>query len=154
MTIDEIYAIPVDERGWQILPNGNHIILGRGIVWEATDADSRIGNYSRIGNGSRIGIGSRIGNDSRIGDGSIIPNNTVWKHSPLTIQGTRDLVTNCAPGQINIGCRVFTFAEFLSASVEERAAYQEAAGYSKTESAEYLRIVEFVIANGVPAEGV
>ena len=136
MTIDEIYAIPVDERGWQILPNGNHIILGRGIVWEATDADSRIGNYSRIG------------------DGSIIPNNTVWKHSPLTIQGTRDLVTNCAPGQINIGCRVFTFAEFLSASVEERAAYQEAAGYSKTESAEYLRIVEFVIANGVPAEGV
>jgi len=70
------------------------------------------------------------------------------KFTPLAVQGTRHLVTNCAPGQISIGCQFFTFAEFLAASPEQRAAYQTAAGYTPTQCAEYIKIVEFVIANG------
>ena len=62
------------------------------------------------------------------------------------------MVYNCSPGRINIGCRCFTFAEFLSTTPKKRTAYQIANGYTPEECAEYTRIVKFVIANGVPAE--
>ena len=56
------------------------------------------------------------------------------------------------PGIIQVGCKRFTFAEFQAASCEERTAYQVAEGYTPEQCAEYIRIVEFVIANGRPAE--
>jgi hypothetical protein len=47
---------------------------------------------------------------------------------------------------------VITFAEFAAASPDVRTAYQISAGYTAKQCAEYIRIVEFVIANGVPEE--
>jgi carbonic anhydrase/acetyltransferase-like protein (isoleucine patch superfamily) len=76
MTIDEIYAIPVDGEGWRVLPNGNHVRLGLNVVWPAKDVNSRIGDYSSIGDNSRIGDYSSIGNGSSIGDFSRIGNDS------------------------------------------------------------------------------
>jgi hypothetical protein len=93
----------------------------------------------------KLGDGVKLGNWVKIGDG------VTWMKNPLAVQGTRHIVINCAPGKISIGCKSFTFADFLAATPEERTAYQTINDYTPEECAEYIRIVEFVIANGVPA---
>ena len=167
MTIEEIYAIPVNGEGWRILPNGNKVRLGQNVTAPYGINGAQIGNGARIGNeaqignraqigtdaqfgnGAQIGNGARIGNGAQIGNGARIEAKATWLKSPLAVQGTKHLVTNCAPGKINIGCEIFTFDEFLSATPEERAAYQAERGYSPEECAEYIKIVKFVIANGI-----
>ena len=125
-------------------------------AWASIGERARIGAWARIGERARIGewasIGAwaRIGERASIGEWARIPNKAYWNFSPLAVQGTLHLVINCAPGQINIGCKFFTFAEFKAASPEQRTAYQVAEGYTPEQCAEYIRIVEFVIANGVP----
>ena len=111
---------------------------------------ARIGAWASIGAWARIGEGARIGAGASIGAWARIPSKIKWDFSPLAVQGTRHLVTNCAPGQINIGCKFFTFKEFQESTPKERTAYQVAEGYTPKQCAEYIRIVEFVIANGVP----
>ena len=138
MKIDEIYAIPADGDGWRLLPNGNKLMLGDNVQAPYGLDIARIGAWARIGEGASIGEWARI------------PSKIKWDFSPLAVQGTRHLVTNCAPGQINIGCKFFTFKEFQESTPKERTAYQLAEGYTPKQCAEYIRIVEFVIANGVP----
>ena len=48
MTIDEIYAIPVDGDGWRLLPSGNKLMIGPNV--QAPDGInlSRIGAWARI----------------------------------------------------------------------------------------------------------
>jgi len=105
-----------------------------------------------IGEMASIGARASIGERASIGAWASIGDKVQWLKSPLAVQGTRHLVTNCAPGQINIGCHIFTFEKFQQATLAERAEFQIANGYTPEECAEYIKIVEFVIANGVPAE--
>jgi hypothetical protein len=67
--------------------------------------------------------------------------------SPLAVQGTQHLATNTAPGIIQIGCCVYTFAEWK----ERVLAIAELNGYTKVEGLEYQVIINFIIANGVAA---
>ncbi len=168
MKIEEIYAIPVDGDGWRLLPNENKLMLGDNVqapygldiarigARASIGAGASIGDSASIGEGASIGerasIGdsARIGAWARIGDAARIPNKAYWNFSPLAVQGTLHLVINCAPGQINIGCKFFTFKEFQESTPKERTAYQLAEGYTPKQCAEYIRIVKFVIANGVP----
>ena len=150
MKIEEIYAIPADGDGWRLLPNGNKLMLGDNVQAPYGLDIARIGEEARIGEGASIGEGARIGEWARIGARARIPSNIKWDFSPLAVQGTHHLVTNCAPGQINIGCKFFTFKEFQESTPKERTAYQLAEGYTPKQCAEYIRIGEFVIANGVP----
>ena len=134
MKIEEIYAIPTNGDRWRLLPNGNNLLIGANVSAPYGFDIASIGEWARIGEGARIG------------------DKVQWLKSPLAVQGTRHLVTNCAPGQINIGCHIFTFEKFQQATPAERAEFQIANGYTPEECAEYIKIVEFVIANGVPAE--
>ena len=100
-------------------------------------------------NGNNLHLGSDVISAidlAEIGAWAKIP------QTPLAVQGSCHLVMNNAPGIIQVGCKRFTFAEFQAASCEERTAYQVAEGYTPEQCAEYIRIVEFVIANGRPAE--
>ena len=156
MKIEEIYAIPADGDGWKLLPNGNKLMIGANV--QAPDGldiarigdSARIGDKASIGEGASIGAWASIGEGASIGAGASIPSKIKWDFSPLAVQGTRHIVTNCAPGQINIGCKFFTFKEFQESTPKERTAYQLAEGYTPKQCAEYIRIVEFVISNGVP----
>ena len=144
MKIEEIYPIPADGDGWKLLPNGNKLMIGANV--QAPDGL----DIARIGDSARIGDKASIGEGASIGAGASIPSKIKWDFSPLAVQGTRHIVTNCAPGQINIGCKFFTFKEFQESTPKERTAYQLAEGYTPKQCAEYIRIVEFVISNGVP----
>ena len=144
MRIEEIYAIPADGDGWRLLPNGNKLMLGDNVQAPYGLDIASIGAWARIGARASIGEGASIG------AGASIPSKIKWDFSPLAVQGTRHIVTNCAPGQINIGCKFFTFKEFQESTPKERTAYQLAEGYTPKQCAEYIRIVEFVISNGVP----
>ena len=42
MTIDEIYALPVDDDGWRILPNGYRVKLGD---WVTLGDGVKLGNW-------------------------------------------------------------------------------------------------------------
>jgi len=96
MTTEDYYKIEPDEDGWRILPSGQRVKLGRGILLvngpiEVYDnvtigndcvifkkaqigAGAILGNYVRIGAEVSIGQGVHIGHFSRIGNFSIIDN--------------------------------------------------------------------------------
>ena len=128
ISIKAIYAIPVDGGDWRLLPNGDGLMIGPNVhAPEGLDL-------------------------ARIGESASIPEKIEWKFTELVVQCTRHLVTNCASGQISIGYEFFTFEQFRNATKEERAELQVVKVYAKAECAGNVLIVEFVIANGVPAE--
>ncbi len=136
MTIEEIYALPVDGKGWRILPNGNRLHIG-------TNVQSLI-DLSKVGSGAVIGL------DAVIGPCAVIGEKSVHLFSPLAVQGSRHLAGNYAPGIIQIGCQRHSFAYWL----EHAEGIAREHGYTKEQQAEYRKIVEFIAATGVPAEEV
>ena len=45
MTTEQIYSIPVDGKGWRVLPSGNYVKLGNGVT---------LGNDVTLGNGVKL----------------------------------------------------------------------------------------------------
>ena len=160
MTIEEIYAIPVDGDGWRILPNGNRLHLGSNVKSQIDLA--QIGSYAKIGSFAKIGYfaeigsfagigyfaeigdGAQIGSYAEIGYSAKIGERQVVPCSPLAVQGSRHLAGNYQPGTIQIGCLIHTFEEWRSHFIQ----IGEAEGYTPEQIEEYGKIIEFLIANG------
>ena len=136
MKIAEIYAIPVDEDGWRLLPGGNRLMIGPNV--QAPDGI----NLSFIGDGARIGERAIIGERARIGDGA------EFKKSPLAVQGSRGIAIQHSPGKIAVECEVHTYAQWK----RRYKSIGKANGYTPEEIEEYGRILDFMIANSAPAE--
>ena len=121
LTIEEIYAIPIDGNGWSLLPNGNKLMVGANIKAPYGINSASIGAWARIGDSASI------------------------KMSPLAVQGTRHLVTQHSKGKIAVGCEIHTHEEWLRNYVE----IGERNDYTPEQIEEYGRILRFVIDNGV-----
>jgi hypothetical protein len=67
-----------------------------------------------------------------------------WETSPLYIQGTKHSVTNCAYGQLAIGCQVRTFAEWKA----EYKVIGKAADYTTAQIKEYGLLIALAIKAG------
>ena len=121
----ELFALPIDGDGWRLLPDG---------AWARIGDGASIGEWARIGERASIGAVARIGESAR------------FDNSPLAVQGSRHLVTQHSAGKIAVGCEVHTAEEWLK--------YAEQIGaknsYTPSEIEEYLKIIAFVTANGVP----
>lgn len=64
-----------------------------------------------VANTATVAGTAYIGPDARVfGDAQVFDN--AWKTSPLYIQGSKHALTNCAYGQIIIGCQVHSFSEW------------------------------------------
>jgi hypothetical protein len=123
MTLEEIYAIPVGEDGWRVLPNGKNVKFGDHIQWTTTNIDATVGNGAKVGDGA------------------------VFVKSPLSVQGTRHLACQSAPGVISIGCQTHDFEYWI----EHVIGIARQNGYTDEEGLEYQKIVSFIVANGIPA---
>jgi hypothetical protein len=53
MTIKELYAIPVNDSGWRVLPKGNYVTLGEGVKM---GEGVRLGNYVKLGDGVKLEV--------------------------------------------------------------------------------------------------
>ena len=123
MTTEQIYSIPVDGKGWRVLPSGNYVKLGDEV---------KLGNY--------VTLGSYV----TLGDYVTLGNGVTLAASPLAVQGTKHLAVNTGAGLIQIGCHTRTFAQWIADY--EQVGTDE--GYSKDQIAEYKRIIDFIVANG------
>jgi hypothetical protein len=65
--------------------------------------------------------------------GNALVSGNAWETSPLYIQGTKHSITNCAYGQLAIGCQVHTFAEWK----RHYKAIGKANGYTEDQIKEY-----------------
>jgi len=68
----EIYAIPVDEAGWRMLPNGGSVKLGNNV---SIGDNVVLGQHVRIGNNVIVGDNVEIEDGVRLGDDVVIDNN-------------------------------------------------------------------------------
>lgn len=82
MTLEEIYAIPMNGNGWRVLPVGKNVKFGIRITWPGNNIDASVGDYARIGK------------------------------SPLYIQGTKPAACISAPDIISIGCQTHAFSHW------------------------------------------
>ena len=130
MTLEEIYAIPMNGNGWRVLPNGNWLHIGTNVKSEIDLAE--IGSYAKIGSGAEIGSYAKLAEKS------------VHEKSPLAVQGSRHLAGNYQTGMIQVGCQLHTF-EFWLANYETIG---QEAEYSEAEIKEYKAIIDFLVANG------
>jgi hypothetical protein len=89
------------------------------------------GNAQLFGNARLFGNAQLSGNARLFGDAQLSGN--AWTTSPLYIQGTKHSITNCAYGQLVIGCQVHTFAEWK----DQYKAIGKAAGYTAEQIKEY-----------------
>ena len=96
------------------------------------DATAYVGPDAQVyGNAQLFGNAQLSGNARLFGDAQLSGN--AWTTSPLYIQGTKHSITNCAYGQLVIGCQVHTFAEWK----DQYKAIGKAAGYTAEQIKEY-----------------
>ena len=160
MTIDEIYAIPVDGDGWRLLPSGNKLMIGPNVqapdginlysigAWASIGEGASIGARANIGEGAGIGVWASIGEGASIGAWANIGVWAKFEKSPLAVQGSRHIAIQNSPGKIAVGCHVHTYAQW-------KRCYKSignANGYTPEQIEEYGRILDFLIANSTPAE--
>ena len=115
MTIDEIYALPVDDDGWRILPNGYRLNLGEGV---------------------KLGTEVRLGDWVTLGDDGLS-----FAFSPLQIQGSRHLLYVAGPSVIGIGCERHS-AEWWLENYELEGREN---GYTDAQIAEYKHWLDAAI---------
>ena len=76
-----------------------------------------VANTATVAGTAYIGPDARVFGDAQVfgaarvfGAAQVFDN--AWKTSPLYIQGSKHALTNCAYGQIIIGCQVHSFSEW------------------------------------------
>jgi predicted acyltransferase (DUF342 family) len=118
MTAEEIYALPTNEFGWRVLPNGNRVQIGNNVH---IGADVYIGADVRIDNDVYIGTGVQIGNNVHIDD-LVQIGNGVHIGADVHLDYNRPLMciygsyvgNEYAQGVVRIGCELHPIEEFLS----------------------------------------
>ena len=103
------------------------------------------GNAQVFGN-ARVFGNAQVFGDARVSDNARVYGDA-WEESPLYIQGTKHSITNCAYGQIAIGCQVHTFAEWKA----KYKAIGKAAGYTAAQVKEYGLLIAVVTKLGKKA---
>ncbi|HVJ09293.1 MAG TPA: hypothetical protein VM554_13005 [Acidisarcina sp.] len=77
LTNEELFALPVDEYGWRVLPDGDEVKIGHGAHFGISVSlgdevrignETSIGGWGDIGDGVSLGDGLSIGNETRIGN--------------------------------------------------------------------------------------
>ena len=111
-----------------------------------------VANTTTVEASAYIGVGAWVsGNAQVFGNARVSGNARVygdaWEESPLYIQGTKHSITNCAYGQIAIGCQVHTFAEWKA----KYKAIGKAAGYTAAQVEEYGLLIAVVTKLGKKA---
>ena len=117
MTVEEIYALPVNQYGWRVLPTGNYVKLGYDVT---------------LGDGVKLGNGVKLGDDG-----------TEFQWSPLQIQGSRHLVYVAGPNIIGVGCVRESAAWWL----EHYKAIGRREKYTAAQIAEYKQWLDIAIAH-------
>jgi hypothetical protein len=121
MTIQEIYALPVDGYGWRQLPSGNYVKLGNDVI---LGNNVRLGNYVRLGNhvqlgndvqlGNYVKLGNHVqlGNDVKLGNYVKLGDNVTDAIDLGYCEGYRKVLA-CVNGvaYIGAGCRWFTLKD-------------------------------------------
>jgi len=121
---------------------GNGVKLGDGVT---LGDEVKLGDGVKLGDWVKLGDGVTLGNWVTLGDGVTLGDRVKWNTSPLTVQGSRHLAVNTAPGIIQIGCQTHSFEHWQ----EHVLGIAKMHGYTKKQAEEYKRIVEFIVANGV-----
>ena len=127
MTIDEIYALPVDDDGWRILPNGYRVNLGDGV---------KLGDWVWLRDGVDVGDGVTLGDWVTLGNDGVS-----FAFSPLQIQGSRHLLYVAGPSVIGIGCERHS-AEWWLENYELEGREN---GYTDAQIAEYKHWLDAAI---------
>ncbi len=102
----------------------------------------------KLGVSVKLGYGVTLGNGVKLGDGVELGNGVKLGATPLAVQGTSHLAVNVGPGVIQIGCFTLTFDQWVTDY--EQMGLDHA--YSAEQIVEYKRIIDFIVANGVPPE--
>jgi hypothetical protein len=71
MTTAELYAIPVQQNGWRVLPTGNYVTLGNCVK---LGDGVKLGNYVKLATGVKLGDGVTLGDCVKLGDGVTLGN--------------------------------------------------------------------------------
>lgn len=108
MTVEEIYALPVNQYGWRVLPTGNYVKLGDGV---RLGEGVKLGAYVTLGDGVTLCDCVRLGEDVTLGEGvklgagvTLGDDSKTFTWSPLQIQGSRHLLYVAGPTIIGVGC--------------------------------------------------
>jgi len=153
MTAEEIYALPVNQYGWRVLPTGYWVKLGNEVT---------LGNWVKLGDGVTLGDGVKLGDEVKLGNGVTLGDDVtlgnevtlgygvtlgddqkkfVW--SPLQIQGSKHLVYVAGPNIIGVGCIRNTAAWWN----EHYKAVGRKDGYTDGQVAEYRQWLDIAIAH-------
>jgi len=116
MTIEEIYALPVNQYGWRVLPTGNYVTLGYDV---------------KLGNGVKLGDGVTLGDDG-----------LDFQWPPLQIQGSKHLLYVAGPVIIGVGCVRETAAWWMEHYKD--VGHEE--GYTDSQTEEYKQWLDIAIA--------
>jgi hypothetical protein len=99
----------------------------------------------KLGNGVTLGNEVKLGDRVRLGNGVTLGDGVTLAVTPLAVQGSRHLACNTGPGLIQIGCHTRTFSKWIADY--EQVGKNE--GYSPDQIAEYKRIIDFIVTNGI-----
>jgi hypothetical protein len=151
MTVEEIYALPVNQYGWRVFPTGNWVKLGDGVKlgdrvtlgpWVKLGDGVTLGNWVKLGDGVTLGDGVKLGNRVTLGHGVTLGDDgKEFKWSPLQIQGSRHLLYVAGPNIIGIGCMQKTAAWWN----EHYEAVGRKEGYEESQVEEYRRWLDIAI---------
>jgi carbonic anhydrase/acetyltransferase-like protein (isoleucine patch superfamily) len=105
--------------------------------------DARVSGDAKVYGDARVYGDAWVCGDARVsGDAWVYGD--AWENSPLYIQGTKHGITNCAYGEIAIGCQVHTFAEWK----KNYKAIGKAAGYTPAQIKEYAAHIALIVKLG------
>ena len=114
------------------------------IVWGMVSGDAQVFGNARVygdaqvfGNAWIYGNARVYGHAQVYGDAQV--SGDAWVKSPLFVIGSRYSLTNATRGHIQIGCKLATFAWWLS---PEGETFGRAAGFNDEEIAEYRAYIE------------
>ena len=123
----------VNKVGWHQHSNGGGWVDNTAKVEET----AYIGANAQVYGDAQVSGYAKVSGDARVsGD--------AWENSPLYIQGTKHGITNCAYGEIAIGCQVHTFAEWK----KNYKAIGKVAGYTPAQIKEYAAYIALIVKLG------
>ncbi len=142
MTVEELYALPVNGDGWRVLANGNWVKLGDGVtLGDEVTLGNRVtlgdevtlGNRVKLGNGVTLGDGVTLGNRVTLGDevtlgdgvtlggwvklgnGVKLGDGVTCRKTPVQVQCNPYIVYPYSPTEIGVGCIVHPVSYWIRA---------------------------------------